>query len=199
MHNVQLTGVLLIVGSALFLFSAFAMPGVSRIYMESSAAGRIQIVQTYPSTWILHNILFLLGSTITAVALVQLTSLLPNHNGKLWLWLGALFILLAVIPWDWHLMLRLIHPEAFARNALPIWLFPTFTLLTLSGLGMLGMGFLDTPLPIWLAWVHIGGAVLLVLLFGVFRDMPPFVYYLFTLTTGILCLQKGTFALLPGK
>jgi|GEM_PF-899226 len=192
MNSIQQTGLLIIIGSLVFVLSAFAMPNINRIYMESSATEKIHIIEDHPGTWIFHNIMFLLGSTITALSLVILSSHLENIRGHTWFWLGSIIILVAVIPWDWHLILRITSPEGFVRNALPGWLFVSFTIFTLVGLGLLGVGFLQSPFPLWLAWLHIIGAGLLLMLFILLKDMPPFVYYLFTSTTGIVSLQQDT-------
>ncbi|MCF7805291.1 MAG: hypothetical protein K9N46_09840 [Candidatus Marinimicrobia bacterium] len=195
MSEVKLAGLLLIIGSSLFIISAFAMPNVAKIYMEPSVEGRLAIVRNFSTGWTVHNVLFILGSTLTAVSLVYLvTKSGLAAVGNLWLMAGAVLVLVAVIPWDWHLVLRLSEPDGFARNIFPGWLFVSFTLLMLVGLGSLGIGMLSTPFPGWLGWTHIIGAVVLIILSIVFRDMPPFVYYIFTLITGILCLQEGFLA-----
>jgi hypothetical protein len=61
----------------------------------------------------------------------------------------------------------------------------------LVGLALLGVALLQAGFKPWVAWLAIGSSALFLLLGLAFGDMPPFVYYLVTLTIGITLLRAA--------
>ena len=67
-----------------------------------------------------------------------------------------------------------------------------YTILTMTGLIILGIFLLRTEVPPWVAWILVGGTALLAALAVIFRDMPPFVYYVLTLVLAIRIMGLET-------
>ena len=61
----------------------------------------------------------------------------------------------------------------------------------MAAFALLGYSLLQMGFPSWSAWLLIGGTLLLFVLYLVFRDMPPFVYYLMGLVLGIVLYHGG--------
>lgn len=91
--------------------------------------------------------------------------------------------------WSWHVYERAIDPTAFAAGELAIWPFVVYSLLTMAGLALIGVAFLQTELAAWVGWLSIGAAALFLILGVIFRDMVPLVFYLVTLTAAIMVLR----------
>jgi len=178
-----------IIGSLLFLYSAFAITSVTPIYMEKTEQGRIEILKAHPTAWMVHTTLFALGTTLTAIGMGLLALQWWTRHASWYLMGGALLLLAGMILMDWHLGYRFFDPMSFATGTIPVWLFAGYSLLTMVGLVLFGYAFFDIGLPSWLGWMHIIGMGVLLILALVFRDMPPFVYYLFTLVAGIVIFR----------
>jgi len=180
---------IVILGSLLFLISAFALPNVARIYMEKTEQGRAEILTNHPTEWKIHTVLFVLGTTLTAIGLGLLALSWQSTHSSWHLLAGAALLVIGFILMDWHMGYRYFNPMSFASNSIPVWLFAGYSLLTMVGLALFGFGYLQIGLPSWLGWLNIIGMAALFILAIIFRDMPPFVYYLFTLTAGIVILR----------
>jgi len=60
------------------------------------------------------------------------------------------------------------------------WLFVVVTLLSQAGLVAYGVALLQAGYPRWLGWGTISLALLLAVAYFVFKDVPPFAYYVIT-------------------
>ena len=72
-----------------------------------------------------------------------------------------------------------------------MWHFASYTLLTVTGFALFGAALLRTELPQWVGWLLIGSMALFFVLFIILRDLPPLLYYLPTLTAGIMLYRAG--------
>jgi len=77
-----------------------------------------------------------------------------------------------------------------------LWMEGVFALLATLGLGLLGIAFLRSDFPKWVAYVNVGYAILFVLVFllmgtKMFEVFPPQVIFLVSLFTGIVAVRRG--------
>jgi hypothetical protein len=183
----QVSGIVMILGSVLFLVAAF-MPISARVFPEASPARKLERITDSPKAWITSQVLFGVGSLVTVIGIGLLTS--DGRNGSFaWLLLiSTALLLLAVVPWFGHLYARAADPAAFAEGALPAWLFLLYAALTEIGLAIFGVALVVSTYPDWLGWFVIVGMGLLIVLTIVLGDMPPLFFYLVTLLAGVVIL-----------
>jgi hypothetical protein len=182
-------GVILIIGSIIFIIAAFSP--ISRVFGEPDPARKLEIMEKGRTGWTISQVLFVLGASVTAIGLGLVAYRLRGSPGAPLAWLGFGVVAVGAVLWDWHVYLRALDPAAFAFGTLPAWQFVAYTLLTLAGLAAFGVVYLRAGFPAWLGGVTIAGAAVLLVLYLVFRDMPPFVYYILTLLAGIVMFRSG--------
>ncbi len=179
----KLAGLVLMTGSILFLIAAF-LP-YSRVFMETDPSARLEILHQRRTQWNIGQVLFIAGSMITVLGLAFL---LFNYRGYVpgnWHWISVAILLTGSMLWSWHCIERMNSPEGFVDGTLTPYLFILYSILTQAGLIVLGIFLLQTELANWTGWMLIGGTALMSILMIIFKDMPPFVYYLFTLVLAI--------------
>ena len=184
--SVLVSGIVINVGSALFLCAAFTRfpfgslrrsppleaEGYSSLayrlvgYADPVRAGRVSHRNRYRSTC--------LRSTPAIIGVAHLGK--RGRPGS-----AALLRL-------WHLYRRTVDPVAFAEGRWPRWPLLAYFMLTEIGLAILGYALLSSDLPTWIGWMLIGSMVLLLVLTLIYRDMPPLMFYLVTLIAGIALL-----------
>jgi hypothetical protein len=177
------SAILIILGAILFMMAAFSP--VSRVFAVPDPAAKLAIIQASPSGWLAAQLLFALGALVTAagVGLLAARTAGPAASPLAW---SAAALAVGALLWSWHVYLRAVDPARFTAGEIPFWLFAGYSLLTLIGLALLGLAVLRMGMPAWLAWLCMGGAGILLVLAVLLGDMPPFVYYLITLTVGII-------------
>ncbi len=188
MSALQLAGVIIGVGSIFFLNAAF-LP-LSRVYAEPDPAEKLKMIKESERGWPTSQFLFGLGAIVTAVGV----GLWSAEMGDWLAYCCFLAFLLGACFWCWHLYLRTRDPEAFTAGTLPAWHFRAYTFLTQLGLVLLGLFLimlLGSRVPGWVGWLNLVGSGLLFAAYLLFKDMPPFVYYLLTLVTGIMFYLAG--------
>lgn len=188
LHN-KAAGLVMLLGSILFIIAAF-LP-YSRIFAESDPAVRMEIISQQAKMWRTGQVLFVLGSVITVLGLVFLYYKFRTSIHSSLAWLSILFLLAGSILWSWHCVERMISPEGFVNGTLTPKLFLLYSILTQAGLIIFGVLLLGTNLAGWMAWMLILGTVLISILMIIFKDMPPFVYYVFTLILAIKLLAES--------
>ena len=182
-------GLVLLTGSLLFLVAAF-MP-YSRVFVENDPATRLDIINRYSTMWNLGQVLFALGSLVTVLGLTFFLFRYRDGVSGSWAWIGVLLLLAGAVLWTWHCLERLISPEGFANGTLTPYLFTIYSIFTQAGLICFGIFLLGTGLSGWTGWMLIAGMVILGILYVIFRDMPPFVYYVLTLVLAIKLLAAA--------
>ena len=70
------------------------------------------------------------------------------------------------------------------------YLFIVYSVLTQAGLVLIGIFFLKSDIVNWIGWMFIIGAAIFFVLMVIFKDMPPFVYYVLTLIASIVLFIK---------
>jgi hypothetical protein len=187
MNQETVAGIALVGGTALTYVGFSLFP--TRIYTIRDTAARLELVQTYPRRWSASQIGVILGAVASAIGFLLLASLFRGTGGANLSLLGVAAFLLGHILWIWHLILRINDPPAFATARLPTWHFTLYALLTPLGLLICGVSF-------WLhgaysSWLGIGLVVASLIYLGImaiYRDIPPFLFYLLTLIVGLVLL-----------
>ena len=187
MSTERVAAIILLVGSILFIIAAF-MP-VSRVFAEPSQAAKLEIITSNRTAWSASQVLFGLGASIAAIGLIFVAYHLRSTPGAVWAYIGLAAVILGAVLWDGHVYLRAVDPEGFVEGRLIGWLLPVYTLLTQVGLLAFGVAYLRAGYPAWLGSITVGGAVIFLILYLVFKDIPPFVYYILTFIAGIRLMR----------
>ena len=187
MSTERVAAILLVVGSALFLIAAFVP--VSQVFAESSPAAKLEIITSNRTAWSTAQVLFGLGGSITAIGLGFVAYHLRGTPGAVWAYIGLVAVILGAAFWEGHVYLRAIDPEGFVEDRLIGWLFPAYALLTQAGLIAFGVAYLRAGYPSWLGGVTLGGAVIFFIVFFVFKDIPPLLYYILTFMAGVRLMR----------
>ena len=185
----KITGIALVIGSVIFLIAAFSP--VSRIYGISDGAKRLGIILQERKAWELSQLLFAAGALAVAAGMVLFYFSYRDTGSGIWALSGALALAAGACFLAWHCYLRGLDPQAFVSGNLPGWHFMSYTLLTQAGLIAIGFAVLSTGLPGWTGWMLAGGSFLFLLAYVIFKDVPPFFYYLLTLVAGVVVLRAG--------
>ena len=169
---VLVSGIVIIVGSALFLSAAFT-PISFRVFhgevRHSNADGyssRAYRLDGYADP-------VRAGRVTTAIGIGLLAYALRRQPSAWLIWVSVAVLVSAAVLWLWHLYRRTVDPVAFAEGRWPRWPLLAYFMLTEIGLAILGYALLSTDLPSWIGWMLIGSMVLLFVLTLIYRDMPP--------------------------
>ena len=187
MSTERVTAIILLVGSVLFIIAAF-MP-ISRVFVEPSPAAKLEIITTNRTVWTASQVLFGLGASIAAIGLGFVAHHLRGTPGAVWAYIGLAAVILGAVLWEGHVYLRAVDPEGFVEGRLIGWLFPAYALLTQVGLLAFGVAYLRAGYPAWLGGITVAGAVIFFIVYLVFKDIPPFVYYILTFIAGIRLMR----------
>lgn len=179
----------IILGSILFLAAAFSP--ISRIFGMPDAAQRLEVIAAAPVQWRLAQALFALGSIVTVVGIGLLALRMADRGFSIYLTTSTVVMAVGAVLWSWHVYVRAVDPAMFTAGDIPLWLFAGYSLLTMLGLVLLGTALLHAGLAPWVGWLAIGSAALFLVLAVIFGDMPPFVYYLITLTIGVVLYRAA--------
>lgn len=182
----EMIGSILMIGSLAFLTAAF-MP-VSRVFGVRDKEQKLAIIQAERSGWTFSQSLFALGAAITWLGLGLLAIRILYANGSVIPLVSTAVAGVGLIFWLWHVYLRAAKPEDFVNNLLPGWHFLLYGFFTLLGLIGISLGMPALKFPVWLPVANISSAVLFTLLFLIFKDLPPALFYLVTLVNGIALL-----------
>ena len=187
--SVGVSGIVMIVGSALFLCAAFT-PISFRVFPEKSNTRKLEVIRASPTSWSVTQILFGLGALVTAIG-VGLLAYASRRQPSAWLiWTSMAVLIPGAVLWLWHLYGRTVDPVAFAEGRWPRWPLLAYFILTEIGLAILGYALLRSDLPKWIGWILIGSMVLLFVLTLIYRDVAPFWFYLVTLIAAIALLAR---------
>lgn len=178
------TSVLLGLGSILFLIAAF-LP-YSRVFIEPDPDKKMTIITSMNRMWNVGHVFFSSGALLTVVALGILSYGFRNTKGVNWSYIGVALLFIGAVLWSWHVAERISNPEGFARGTNTPYLFVIYSVLTQIGLIFVGILLLNTFLANWVGWMFIIGGTLLFILMVIFRDMPPFAYYMITVITAVV-------------
>lgn len=184
----KVAGAVLVFGSIFFLIAAF-LP-ISRVFALSDPADQLAIIRSERGAWTFAQIFFAVGAIVTAIGLALTALQFGAGPGSGLLYLGATAALIGAGLWTWYVYLRAVDPAAFTAGLLPAWQFASYTVLTQAGLVAAGAAFIrQSEMADWLGWMLILGMLALFLAYLIFKDMPPFVYYLLTLLVGVMVFR----------
>lgn len=190
----KLAGIVLIAGSVLFIIAAF-MPITIKVITAPDAEKRIEFIQNEQSGWLLVNILFGAGSVVAVIGLgllgLHIQGTANSSIVKLAAYAAPALAGLGGLFWVIIVYNRAVLPAPEIANNLGInaWMFPTYTLLTQVALMLVGWVLLQSGYPAWLGGGLLVLAVLSLVAFVVFKDMPPFVHYVLLLIVGIALVR----------
>jgi hypothetical protein len=173
-------------GSILFLVAAF-LP-YSRVFIEQSAEKKIEIIMNMRGMWNFGHVLFGFGSLITVAGLGLLVSGNREAGSLILSYLAVILLGTGALLWSWHVTERMLDPQGFADGTNTPYLFLIYSVLTQIGLFLIGFYLLKAHIKDWVAWMFIIGSAVLFILMIIFRDMPPFVYYVLTLVMSVAFL-----------
>jgi hypothetical protein len=177
-------GWIILVGCLLFFAAAFNPSAMA--FAARDAAAKLEILNRHRSLWVVSQWGFGLGALVAAIGF----SLLARGSGSPLVALASYGMLAGALLWGINLVLRATDLEGFAAGTQPNAPFLAYTLLTLLGLAVWGWFYLQGGYPAWLGWATLGPAVALFVLLLIFKDMPPFVYYVISLFT-VWVLLRG--------
>lgn len=180
--------ILLGLGSLLFLVAAF-LP-YSRVFAEPSSEKKLAILTEMKTMWTIGSFLFGSGAVLAAIAFGIQSIGLKQVPGAALSYLGVILMLIGSVSWCWHLYERTVDVNAFAMGENTPYLFIVYSVLTQAGLVLIGIFFLKSDIVNWIGWMFIIGAAIFFVLMVIFKDMPPFVYYVLTLIASIVLFIK---------
>ncbi len=183
--GMRIDALLVILGSIIFQVGAFTPVSIT-VFSRSDGSRRLAAIEARRRSWRFSQVFFALGPIVVAAGVGLAVSRLP---GALVRWLAlAAFAALAVGagPWIWHVYRRAVDPRAFVTGSIPAWLFTVYSLLTQVGLALFGLALLGAGIPPWVGSMLLGAAAVLMIVFLLRRDIPPFIYYVLTLINGVL-------------
>ena len=177
----KLAAIVLIIGSVLFLIAAF-LPITAAFVAERDIAQ----LQSSPVEWAVSNLVFAVGSILVVVALALFTLQLRDTSAAFPGYLGLAMIALGTLCWVTILYYRVTLPlQAVFQTPTFGWLFIVYTLLIQAALVAYGFAFLRAGYPRWMGLGSIILSALLFIAYLIFKDVPPFAYYVITLAIGV--------------
>ncbi|MFZ0546665.1 MAG: hypothetical protein WAM60_14560 [Candidatus Promineifilaceae bacterium] len=181
----KLAGVVVVVGSLFFFVAAFS-PISMAFFPESNSARQLEIIMNGRQAWTISHVFFGLGAVVTAVGIGLVAYHLRDLKGSSLAFLGVGAMVVGAVFWLWDVYLRTADPVGFVGGSYPAWHFVAYVFLTLAGLVAVGVVLLRSGVPNWVGWVVVVGSLVFMMAFVVFKDLPPFVFYLLTLLVGVM-------------
>jgi hypothetical protein len=192
------SAIVLIAGAVLFFMAAFS-PVSTRVFrIDISPEEQIQIVTDGRTGWIVSSVLFGAGSVVAVIGLFLFSRAVSgslSSSASLIAYGAATAALIGALFWVTVVYFRIAHtPEQiFVEGSLSgQWMFPLYTALTQIALVAIGYVLLQAGYPGWLGWGMIALVGLTVVAAIIFRDMPPFVHYVWLLVMGVTLLLSST-------
>jgi len=185
----KIGSIIVMIGSVLFIIAAFSP--ISRVFGISSPERKLEIILSAPNQWIAAQIFFALGALVMVAGVSIVTYYFRNQPFSVLLNMSVVILFIGASLWIWHVYLRAVDPQLFTDRGIPILYFAAYTFLTQFGLILFGIALLRTELQNWVGWMIIGSMGFFFVLTIIFRDMPPFVYYVIMLITGVMLYRSG--------
>jgi hypothetical protein len=198
----SVAGRLLVLGSVLFIVGA-ANPALGAVW-SAPPETQLRLIHDAATAWTATNILFLVGTVLTATGLW----FVPERVGNGGLMLAravAVVYLIGATTWLASLVFRLtVTPQAASALVASGSMDPTFVILNLWADGLFGAftyiaggclvalgvaGLLGRALSAFACWFAIVIGVVVAVGYAIAGDMPPFVAYLPTGLLGIAMLR----------
>ena len=185
----RISGILLLIGSALFLTAAF-LP-ISWVFAERDLGKKVEMITAAPESWRIAQFLFGAGALIAAIGFLYVYFHLRIRGAPIASLVAFLLAIAGALLWARHTYMRGVDPVAFVHKMMtPRWLAGAYLVLTQGALLALGIALRDANYPGWISWLNIGSAIAFSLILILFQDLPPFVYYLVLAVTAIVFLRS---------
>jgi len=178
----RFAGVLVIAGLVFAAGASVVFP--SEYYMAETQAARQAI-----TAWAASNWLWIASGVVTSIGLLLIAVRGRDFLARA----GAGLFAVGSMFWAAYAYLRMQDASVSSES---LWMEGVFALLATLGLGLLGIAFLRSDFPKWVAYVNVGYAILFVLVFllmgtKMFEVFPPQVIFLVSLFTGIVAVRRG--------
>ena len=195
MNDVQTAGLLFIVGSTVFIVGAAI--GVPRVWTEKDRSTRLRMLEERRVIWRIAQPFYGLGAVIAGAGMAYLAVDATAQSTQVVFTVASVASIVGALAWCWSLYLRGTKVEDFVFGRQPGWPFLAYVMLTITGLGLLGVGLLigefadargggsTQQFPAWLAWLVLVADVAFLGAYVRYKDIPPFVFYLLLLVAGI--------------
>ena len=198
-----MAGRLLVLGSALFIVGA-ANPALGAVW-SAPPETQLRLIHDAAAAWTVTNVLFLVGTVLTATGLWFVPERVGNGGAAL-ARAAAVVYLVAATSWLSSLVFRLtVTPHAASTLIAAGSMDPTYVLLNLWAVGLFGaftylaggslisFGFaaiLGRTLSAVAGWFAIVIGVAIIVGYAIVGDMPPFVAFLPTGLLGIVLMRR---------
>ncbi len=182
----QTAGIVLVIGFLIYILAMLLAP--PRLYQEPAIEGRLRLIAAHPSRWYWSQLSFALGILIPVGGLV-LFSLQLDGSANRWLSnLAAGAVLIGALAGVLFVYRQTLDPAPFWNSSQPIRPILIYLLLTLSGLALYGLLFLQDGLPAWLAILTSGAAIALLAAYLLSRGSGAFFV---SVLAYVICLVAG--------
>lgn len=176
MSILKISGVVILIGSIIFLMAAF--PPISKVYGISNTQDKLAMITGNLRAWRTSQLFFSLGVVVSTLGVALAAYSLKDQSSASFLFTAAAFLSTGAVAWVWHAYLRAIDPTAFVNGSVPNWHFTFYTLLTMAAFLLIGIALPRMGFSIWIGWILGGGTLLFFVLYLIFKDIPPFAHYL---------------------
>ena len=182
----QIAGGLLIAGSTGFGLGAAI--GVPRVFTAPDAEGRLRMLELHRGLWRTAQPLYGAGAVVTSLAVGYLASGSADGRSRTALWGACVALLTGALAWGWSLYLRGTRIAAFAFRTLPgvavRRLRPPHDRRTHAA----RCGAVAPRLPDLARLAHVRCQHRLLDRLRLWRDIPPFVFYVLLTAVGVMPL-----------
>jgi hypothetical protein len=208
-YHLTFIGATLTAGGAAVLVAAF-LPSLYPVWL-ARGGNAVTLISQHRGTWQLANWLFAVGAGLSLTGLAALTALFnrqPTIGAQPTVALALMA--LASTLWTANLAFRLtvtVRAVDVLSNggAVPDWYEPLnawtgalwYAAALTGGSAMIGYGLAaasGSVLPGWTGWLAVGLGVLILGLFVITRDVPPFLLYLAPTAFGVAALIRAATA-----
>jgi hypothetical protein len=193
MEYMTLAGILMIVGFSLVVVASLVGP--NEVYSAPDNERTLKIIEQKQRRWVATNLIWAVGSLVTAAGFLFLTLALEESHSPWLLFPGALAFIVGAIAWAIFLSQRTIDPAGYLYTTPPALFSLLFAWAKIAALALFGVAFLLGNFPNWLGYILLLSTSTLLLglifYFEVFyRSFPPQFVYVLTLIVGIVAIQQ---------
>jgi hypothetical protein len=192
MEYQKLAGITMFVGFVLVMIASLIAP--NEVYSAPDSQTRLEIIAQNRSRWQATNLIWVVGSLVTAVGLLFLTLGLQRQQSPWIPYIATSVFAIGSIAWAIYLYQRIGDPADNLYTTPPPSLSMVFAWATIAGLALFGVAFIQGIYPNWLGYTLLVAMGLLVvgLVFffeRIYDSFPPQFFYLLTLIMGIVALR----------
>ena len=184
-------GIAMILGAVLFVIGAFN-PAIRAVFDAATETEALLGLEANALGWDVGNLLLGLGGLLSTSGFVLLALQVrgQTESGRVRNAATSSIILVSIGAVLWALISydRIVaSPQVIITGPAlgERWIFPLYSILTLMGLILLGIGLLKSEYPRWMAWFTTGFHLYLFILGLITWDATPFYWYAAMALVGI--------------